>query len=125
MEENIKTVVRALIAKTHAGEVNWRISSADAEYCLFLDHSTITIGSIPTFNVVYYALRVYDENGDVSVEFVSDEDTSIDDNNLLSQLYEEAKGSFRKVKQTLDSVMQDLSKKGVVGNDNDTRDLPF
>lgn len=125
MEEKVKTVIKALIAKTQAGEVNWRISSAEDEYCLFLDRSTITIGSIPTFNEVYYALRVYNENGDVSVEFVSDDDTNNEDSSLLRQLYEEAKASFRKEKQTLDSVMQELSKEGVVGNNNDPRDLSF
>lgn len=125
MEERVKTVISALIAKTQAGEANWRVSSAEDEYSLFLDHSTITIGSIPTFNEMYYAVRIYNENGDVAVEYVSDNETSEGDNILLEQLFKGARESYRNEKQTLDSVIQELNKKGVVGSDCDPRDLPF
>lgn len=125
MDNKIKTITKALIAKTKAGETNWRVSSSEGEFCLYLDHSTITIGIVPTFNVMTYALRLYNDKGDVVALVESNDENDREDNALLEQLYTEADKSFKKEKQTLDSIIKELSQVGVVGKDFDPADLPF
>lgn len=119
MEAKLKSVIEALIAKTRTGEVNWLASSAEDEFCLYLDQSTITIGSIPEFTATTYLLRIYNSLGDLSVEFEADTDTNTEERALLEQLYMEAQKSFRNENQTLDSIMEELKKDGVVGNDSE------
>ena len=119
MEAKLKSVIEVLIAKTSSGEVNWLVSSAEDEFCLYLDQSTITIGSIPEFTATTYLLRIYNSLGDLSVEFEADTDTDLDERALLERLYMEAKKSFRNENQTLDSIMEELKKDGVVGNDSE------
>lgn len=117
MEAQIKTVIDKLIAKTQAEEVNWRMSSAEDEFCLFLDHSTITIGLIRSFSIVTYVFRLYNELGEIATELEVNNDGNSEESVLLAQLYSEAKKSFRNEKQVLEMVMEELQKVGIVGND--------
>lgn len=124
MEQVLRTIVEALIARSKEDEVNWRATSSDSEYSLFLDQSTITIERVPSFSVPSHVLRVYNENGDLSLELYSNQ-LNVEEDFLLQQLYDSASESFRHVNKTLQSIVGELQKPGMIGKDSNSEELPF
>ena len=124
MEQDLRMIVEALIARSKEDEVNWRSTSSDSEYSLFLDQSTITIERILSFSVPSHVLRVYNENGDLSLEIDSSQ-LSVEESILLQKLYDSASESFRHVNKTLKSIIGELRKPGMIGRESNSDELPF
>lgn len=125
MDSELKQVLVALIEKTEVEEVNWRNSSADGEYSLFLNQSTITIGSIHSFSETSYIIRIYNEDGNAIKEVDSSKDMDSDMNSMIEKLYLLVADTFSHEKKTIHSVLDELKQSGVVGNDSSPRELPF
>ena len=125
MDTSLKTIVESLIEKTRAEEANWRTSSAEGEYSLYLNNSTITIGTIHTFSDTTYVLRVYNDDGDVVTVLDSATDMDSELKSQIEELYSLAQETFLHVKKTFASTIEELRQPGVVGSDTDPKELPF
>lgn len=125
MGSELKQVIKALIEKTQVDEVNWRHSSADGEYSLFLNQSTITIGSIHSFSETSYIIRIYNEDGNIIEEVDSSKEMDSVINSMIEKLYLLVDETFSRAKRTIHSVLDELKQSGVVGGDNDPREIPF
>ena len=125
MDTSLKAIVESLIIKTTAEEANWRVSSAEGEFSLFLNHSTITIGAIPSFSETTYVMRIYNDGGNeiAVLDTASDMDQGLRD--LIEKLFFLAQEAFLHSKKTIDSVLNELGQPGIVGSDTDPKELPF
>ena len=121
----MRTIVESLIEKTKAEEANWRTSSTEGEYSLYLNNSTITIGTIHTFSDTSFVMRIYNDGGDVVTILDSSTDMDSELKSQIEELYSLAHETFLHTKKTIESVIEELKKPGVVGSDTDSKELPF
>ena len=125
MGNELKQVIETLTKKTQAEEVNWRNSSAEGEYSLFLNQSTITLGSIHYFSETSYIIRIYNEDGNIIKEIDSSKEKEHDIKSMIEKLYSMVQDSFSDAQKTIKSILDELEQSGVVGGDIDHRELTF
>jgi hypothetical protein len=130
-EINVFALVEKLIDKTNNKETTWTQTSREDEYKINLNSGAITVSR----NYNEMTLIIYNDNSDqIFFETYTEDDDNEALYSYIKALHTNAKNSYYKVEETLTGILDELSKDGSVGKEDDPvppafdsfgDDLPF
>lgn len=128
MEAKIRSLVESLNTKTLSKEAKWERPGKADQYILTLDKGIVKIDRVVTkLGTVQYLISVVNKTGDVIIKQSGirkkDATSTSADYDLLKTFYENIQRTYFKVEETLDDLLNEVSKKGEIGKNSD--DLPW
>lgn len=117
--EKLKQLIILLTEKTLAKKAQWNKGSGPNQFKLSLDNGiAVTIGVWEVNWSDAYEIIVFNDNGVAILKHITDNETSIEDLNLMISLHKAASDQFFKVEETMDALISSISSQDIIGNAN-------
>lgn len=120
------SLIEKLIEKTESKKANWYKTSAENEFLLSLEKSTITTDLWVNEEGEWADLNIRNDNGNIVTNLCVNRRTNPSEFALLSKLNSAAKESYYKIDETFNSILKELNSNDTIGSAPSPFDeLPF
>ena len=118
MNNTLKNLVKALSEKNLRNETIWTKTSGENEFKIKMNKASLTVDHWNDEDGENYDLTIYNENGE-QIEYVhvmTNDAFDKENFDLLKKHYESVNKTYYKVDETLDSILNEIENKKIVGN---------
>lgn len=121
MDEKMTMLIEYLKSKTIKRLAKWTTTSSETEFVLILNSGRVTIGYYLGYDDsgdrdYIVEIKIYNESGNEIMNFSANQDNFPVEYRSLMDLYNAARSSYYKTEETIESMMEELQKKGEVGH---------
>ena len=115
--EKLKQIITLLKDKTLSKKAIWNNASGGEQYKLLTGggSSIVVTLSYGNYNAEYYEVAVFNTNGQAVEMYSSESEDNLFDLALVKSFHKAARDSYYKVDETMDSLLDELSKQDVIG----------
>ena len=115
--EKLKQIITLLKDKTLSKKAIWNNASGGEQYKLLTGGGSSIVVTLlyGNYNAEYYEVAVYNTDGQAVEIYSSEAENDHDDLMLIKSFHKAARDSYYKVDETMDSLLEELSKQDIIG----------
>lgn len=124
--ERLKKIVSLLKDKTSDKKAIWNKTSGQDEYKLLIGEGSSIVVSYDygNYNSEFITISIFNSNGDMVERYDNENELDLESNELLWSFHKTARDAYYKVDETMESLLNEISKQDVVGVKEDNIFVP-
>ena len=124
--ERLKKIVTLLRDKTSEKKAIWNKTSGQDEYKLQIGEGSSIVVSFDygNYNSEYITISIFNKNGDMVERYDTENEQDEDSSKLLWSFHKAARDSYYKVEETMEHLLNEISKQDVVGIKEEKKIIP-
>ncbi|WP_431294603.1 hypothetical protein [Pedobacter sp. P26] len=124
--ERLKKIVTLLRDKTSEKKAIWNKTSGQDEYKLQIGEGSSIVVSFDygNYNSEYITISIFNKNGDMVERYDNENEQDEDSSKLLWSFHKAARDSYYKVEETMEHLLNEISKQDVVGIKEEKKIIP-
>ena len=115
--EKLKKILTLLRDKTIDKKAIWNKTSGEEQYKLSIGGGSSIVISLlyGNYNVEYFEVAIFNTIGQAVEIYNTESEAENDDTTLMRTFHKAARDSYFKVDETMDSLLEELSKQDIIG----------
>lgn len=124
--ERLKKIVSLLKDKTTEKKAIWNKTSGQDEYKLQIGEGSSIVVSFDygNYDTEYITIRIFNNNGEMVESYDTDNEEDAPSNQLAWAFHKAARDSYYKVDETMENLLNEISKQDIVGIKDDSTYTP-
>lgn len=124
--ERLKKIVTLLRDKTLEKKAIWNKTSGQDEYKLQIGEGSSIVVSFDygNYDSEYITISIFNKNGDMVERYDTENEKDEDSSILLWSFHKAARDSYYKVEETMEHLLNEISKQDVVGIKEEKKIIP-
>ncbi|TDG36885.1 hypothetical protein EZJ43_06290 [Pedobacter changchengzhani] len=129
--EKLAELIKLLTEKTKNKKAIWNKGSSDSQFKISVsDGISMTISSFQNNWDEHFEVVVFNNNGTAIQKYITDNSSTIEDFQLLTEFHQAANNEYYKIDETMDELLKSIKSDEVIGNkeielNNEEDNLPF
>lgn len=115
--EKLKQILTLLKDKTIDKKAIWNKTSGEEQYKLLIGGGSSVVVSLlyGNYNAEYFEVTIFNTLGQAVEIYSTESESENDDAVLMRTFHKAARDSYYKVDETMDSLLEELSKQDIIG----------